>query len=215
MPGSLSNETVAKTEPQQLNNVNSSDSSLSEGEINDITPTEPNGEPTVSSGKDTKISETDKEKVANGSVSADDIVANKGEVVRSFLVEEANIPDKVKDKQGLLDAAVWSYNQALLKLRWPEVMTYEKFEKQYTDDNGTLAKYDIEYLPNLYEYISSKTQRIIDERRVAEAIESASSEVDTNPTEAQKKISGCGICWMTCPLPNPIASGGRYISWTP
>ncbi len=44
-------ETVVKTEPQQPNNAVSTGSSLSEDEKSSIASTEPNGEPTVSTGK--------------------------------------------------------------------------------------------------------------------------------------------------------------------
>ena len=60
-------ETVVKTEPQQPNNAVSTGSSLSENEEGGITSSEPNGEPTVSSGKDTDKSaavQTIGEKVA-------------------------------------------------------------------------------------------------------------------------------------------------------
>ncbi|MBQ8422985.1 MAG: hypothetical protein IJY36_01825 [Coprobacter sp.] len=50
-------ETVVKTEPQQPKNANSSGSSLSVGENNGISATEPNGEPTVSTDKGNEISE--------------------------------------------------------------------------------------------------------------------------------------------------------------
>ena len=55
-------ETVAKTEPQQPNNTVSTDSSLSESEESGIAPSEPNGESTVSDGKNTENSETESEK---------------------------------------------------------------------------------------------------------------------------------------------------------
>lgn len=58
-------ETVAKTEPQQPNNAISSGSSLSAEAGEGITSTEPNGEPTVSGGKGTNISETGGENVEN------------------------------------------------------------------------------------------------------------------------------------------------------
>ncbi len=51
-------ETVVKTEPQQPNNAVSTGSSLSEDEKSSIASTEPNGEPTVSSHKDTTNSQT-------------------------------------------------------------------------------------------------------------------------------------------------------------
>ena len=47
-------ETVAKTEPQQPNNAVSDGSSLSADEESGITSAEPNGEPTVSAGKDSE-----------------------------------------------------------------------------------------------------------------------------------------------------------------
>ena len=56
-------ETVAKTEPKQPNNVISDDSSLSSGTETDIAPNKPNGESTVSGGKDTKNFETDQKNV--------------------------------------------------------------------------------------------------------------------------------------------------------
>lgn len=58
-------ETVAKTEPKQPNNVISDDSSLSSGTETDIAPNKPNGESTVSGGKDTKNFGTDKKNVEN------------------------------------------------------------------------------------------------------------------------------------------------------
>ena len=51
-------ETVAKTEPQQPNNAVSTGSSLSADGVIGITSTEPNGEPTVSGGKDSEKSAT-------------------------------------------------------------------------------------------------------------------------------------------------------------
>lgn len=50
-------ETVVKTEPQQPNNAVSTGSSLSENEEGGITSSEPNGEPTVSENKDSKLSD--------------------------------------------------------------------------------------------------------------------------------------------------------------
>ena len=57
-------ETVAKTEPQQPNNTVSTDSSLSESEESGISPSEPNGESTVSDGKNTENSETNNKKAS-------------------------------------------------------------------------------------------------------------------------------------------------------
>ena len=54
-------ETVVKTEPQQPNNAVSTGSSLSADDRSGISATEPNGEPTVSYGKDTTISPTTNE----------------------------------------------------------------------------------------------------------------------------------------------------------
>lgn len=55
-------ETVAKTEPQQPNNAVSDGSSLSANENSGITSAEPNGEPTVSEGKDNTSSPNFQEK---------------------------------------------------------------------------------------------------------------------------------------------------------
>ena len=78
-------ETVAKTEPQQPNNAVSTDSSLSMDETSGITPTEPNGESTVSDGKDTKKNDTDQIKNVNSSVSA---VSEEGKQPKTAEVEE-------------------------------------------------------------------------------------------------------------------------------
>lgn len=64
-------ETVAKTEPQQPDNAVSGGSSLSEEEGDGITSTEPNGEPSVSSGKDTNISENGKKNVTSATKTAE------------------------------------------------------------------------------------------------------------------------------------------------
>ncbi len=64
-------ETVAKTEPQQPTNAVSTGSSLSVSEVGGITPTEPNGKPTVSAGKNMDNPSTLQE---NGGISS----GNKG-----------------------------------------------------------------------------------------------------------------------------------------
>lgn len=63
-------ETVAKTEPQQPDNAVSGGSSLSAEEGKGIISTEPNGEPSVSGGKDTNNSETDKKNNITASIAA-------------------------------------------------------------------------------------------------------------------------------------------------
>ena len=72
-------ETVAKTEPQQPNNTVSTDSSLSESEESGIAPSEPNGESTVSDGKNTENSETESEKQENISETAETPMESAGE----------------------------------------------------------------------------------------------------------------------------------------
>lgn len=72
-------ETVAKTEPQQPNNTVSTDSSLSESEESGIAPSEPNGESTVSDGKNTENSGTESEKQENISETAETPMESAGE----------------------------------------------------------------------------------------------------------------------------------------
>ena len=67
-------ETVTKTEPQQSSNAVSTGSSLSENEGDGITPSEPNGEPTVSFHKNTDkstVTQTIGEKVAQAEAETD------------------------------------------------------------------------------------------------------------------------------------------------
>ena len=87
-------ETVAKTEPQQPNNAVSTGSSLSADNKSGISSTEPNGEPTVSEGKDSEKSrivkelrEKNKADKANGANAADE--ANKANSVELKVVTKA------------------------------------------------------------------------------------------------------------------------------
>ncbi len=76
-------ETVAKTEPQQPTNAVSTGSSLSVSEVGGITPTEPNGKPTVSAGKNMDNPSTLQE---NGGISS----GNKGGTPLSEQIAEAS-----------------------------------------------------------------------------------------------------------------------------
>ena len=69
-------ETVAKTEPQQPNNANSMDSSLSAEDTGGISSTEPNGKSAVSTSKDTQSSDNTQDPVQTA---IDDAVALVGE----------------------------------------------------------------------------------------------------------------------------------------
>jgi len=88
-------ETVAKTEPQQPNNAVSTGSSLSESGEGGITPSEPNGKPTVSDGKVTESSKTEQE---NGGKT---VIDKYQEYLDGIEVEKGKLPKGVKWTDGV------------------------------------------------------------------------------------------------------------------
>lgn len=103
-------ETVVKTEPQQPNNAVSTSSSLSADDKSGITATEPNGEPTVSNGKNTTNSQTTNELDEKSAISVQEQVQAAEAALRDALIDKVreagiDVITDTEEGQRVLDEA--------------------------------------------------------------------------------------------------------------
>jgi len=144
-------ETVAKTEPQQPNNAVSTGSSLSESGEGGITPSEPNGKPTVSDGKVTESSKTEQE---NGGKT---VIDKYQEYLDGIEVEKGKLPKGVKWTDGVEKktkggkhsnaetvGAVFVGNDLYVRKKYATDQTIVVKNATSLNANDVVAKFDID-----------------------------------------------------------------------
>lgn len=162
----ISSETATKTEPQQPNNAVSSDSSLPTDEQSGTSSIEPNGESAVSIGKVNALSADKQEGGGESSIERGDIYISKRTGVLGYV---EFIEDDGRFRVRAQDGGLSN------KLRREEI---EEIWRPATEEEVNASKWGTQ---RRNEYKSET------EKSIQAGVETASAEVEQNPTEAQKE----------------------------